>query len=136
MPNCLDLLETATLASPVREETNSAVRGSVHPKKSWTSQFPRISCQRFKGYRFCSPARFWNTQDMEMFRERITLRRRERSGMVPQAVSSSPKTWTGTGSRPPSQFLSAYRTNLMNTKDKNRDARKSKVLSWSLVTRK
>lgn len=32
---------------------------------------------------------------MEMLRERITLSRRERSGMVPQAVSSSPKMWTG-----------------------------------------
>ena len=56
--------------------------------------------------------------------------------MVPQAVNSSPRTCTGTGSLPPSQFLSAYRTSLMKQKDRNRLARKSKVLSWSLVTRK
>lgn len=65
-----------------------------------------------------------------MLRERITLSRRERSGMVPQAVSSSPSTCTGTGSRPPGQCLSAYRTSLIKVKDKNSEDKKSKVLSY------
>lgn len=33
--------------------------------------------------------------------------RRDNSEIVPQAVSSSPSTWTGTGSRPPGQLASA-----------------------------
>ena len=136
MPSCLDLLDTATEASPVLAEINSAVSWSVQPKNNCASQFPMISCHKFCGYLFCNPARFWNTQDMEIFRERITLSRRERSGIVPHAVSSSPRIWTGTGSLPPSQLWSAYRTSLMKQKDRNSEARKSKVLSWSLVTRK
>ena len=38
----MDLLDTATEASPVREEMNSAVSSSVHPRKSWASQFPKF----------------------------------------------------------------------------------------------
>lgn len=67
--------------------------------------------------------------DIEMFRERMTEIFLERSGMTPQAHSSSPSTWTGTGSALPGQFWSAYLTSLMKTNDKNSEDRKSKVLS-------
>src|SRR5699024_10946661 len=93
------LLDTDTEARPVRSEMNSAVRLSVQPKNSCASQFPRISCQRLSGYLFWRPARFWKTQLMDMFLDRITLRRRERSGMVPQAVSSSPRITAGRAAR-------------------------------------
>ena len=42
-----------------------------------------------------------------MPRERITLIRRDSSEIVPQAVISSARMWTGTGSRPPLQLRSA-----------------------------
>ena len=66
---------------------------------------------------------------MLMFRERMTEIFRLRSGMTPQAHSSSPSTWTGTESAPPGQFWSAYRTSLMKINDRNSEDRKSKVLS-------
>lgn len=136
MPSCLDLLDTATEASPVLAEINSAVSWSVQPKKQlrvtvsndFLPQILRVSVLQS-----CEILEHTGHGDIP------GAYYAEPAGEVGDRAARCqffPKDMDRHRQFAASQLWSAYRTSLMKQKDRNSEARKSKVLSWSLVTRK